>query len=333
MRQITSLSFALICLVSLGCSAQPTVVPTRVPSKSGKIRYFHLLNMDMRYVPTLMAMDALQAEGYVVERISLTTSALLADALARGDADIASFNNQTMWTAISKGARARTFFQGIGSSGYIVAKQELKSCQELDGRQIGMPATTGLSPTLLDLFMKQNCPNSKPKFLLITDSPGREAALIAGQIDAGSFQLEETMDVQRKAPGKFYVLSDQSKDFPQIVVQGLQWRQEWAAQNPEMAKDFIRALLEAHRRVNENPQLLYDEGVRRLGLDPAIAKQVGDACLKSGMFDPNGGLMRGTIQSTLDLLANIQAIPAGLKPEDISDLSYLNAVLDEIGRK
>jgi ABC-type nitrate/sulfonate/bicarbonate transport system substrate-binding protein len=322
----------LTCLIGVACTGQ-TPTPKSIPLKSGTIRYFHILNVDIRYIPTLMALDDLQAQGYKVERTQLTSSALIADALTRGDADIGSLNPQTMWTAIAKGANARSFMLGLASPNFIIAKPEIKSCVELDGSRIASSATSGLLPTMFDLYVKKNCPNARFNSMLIVDTDSREAALLAGQIDAGQFPLEAVLDLERRAPGKFARLVDYSREFPELLQSVLNLRVDWAKQNPEILKDFIRALLNAHRRINANPQLLYDETVKRLGADPASAKESGDAWLKLGTWDPNGGLTRESIQYTMDFLVNIKTVPAGLGVDDVADLSYLNQVLNEIGRK
>lgn len=339
MRRLIVPVLTLIAWFAMGCAAPPaptpvpTAAPTATPHKTGTLRYMHILNADMRSVPTLMALDDLQAQGYSVTNTSVASSALIADALARGDADVATFNNQTMWTAIGKGAAARTIMEGTLSSPYLLVKQGINSCGDLDGRSVAIPAQTGLDPTLLDTFLRERCPGVKPQVIVIGESAGRGAALIAGQVDAALMQFQDTLQIEQKAPGKFKRLIDFAKEYPLIMVNGLQMSEQWAAQNPQLARDFIRAMLSAHRRVVDNPQLLYDEGVKRLGLDPAVAKQVGDACLQSGTFDPNGGLTEENVQSTLDFLTQVKAVPAGLKVGDVADFSLLNAVLNEIGRR
>ena len=51
------------------------------------------------------------------------------------------------------------------------------------------------------------------------------------------------------------------------------------------------------------------------------------------MWSPNGGLTEQNVRYTLSMLIDGQLVPAGIKPEDVADLSYLNTVLDEIGRQ
>ena len=325
-------------LFAAGCTAQPPSPAAPAPSptatlKSGAIRFDHILNVDIRYVPILIALDDLQAQGYTVTRTQLTSSPLIVDALARGDADIGSLDPQTMWTAIAKGADVRSFMLGLASPQFLVAKAAVKTCGDLDGRHVGVFATSGLIPTMFNEYVKRNCPNAKIDQLLISDNTGRVSALVGGQVDAIELSWDAALDLERKEPGKFYRLADFSREFPNLVVSVLNVRSAWARQNPETLKDFIRALLNAQRRVQANPQLLYDEAVKRFGTDPAAAKASADAWLKVAGWDPNGGLNRDKVQYTLDFIAGTQSVPTNLKIDDVSDLSYLNAVLDQIGRQ
>jgi hypothetical protein len=50
-------------------------------------------------------------------------------------------------------------------------------------------------------------------------------------------------------------------------------------------------------------------------------------------WDPNGGITQDGFQSTIDFFTNSGAIDPGLTVDKALDLSYLNAVLDDIGRR
>ena len=324
----------LVGLLTAGCAAQssaPPPTPTR--AKSGTIRFDHILNVDIRYVPILIALDDLQTQGYTVTRTQLNSSPLIVAALTRGDADIGSLDPQTMWTAIAKGADARSFMLGLASPQFLVAKSAVKSCGDLDGGRVGVFSTSGLIPTMFNEYIKRNCPNAKFDQLLISDNSGRIAALVGGQVDAVELSWDSALDLERREPGKFSRPVEFTKEFPNLVLSVLNVRSTWAKQNPEILKDFIKALLNAQRRVQANPQLLYDEAVKRFGTDPAVAKASGDGWLKVAGWDPNGGLNRDNLQYTMDFIKGTNAIPSNLKIDDVSDLTYLNAVLDQIGRQ
>jgi ABC-type nitrate/sulfonate/bicarbonate transport system substrate-binding protein len=330
--------FFLVSLCSVGCAdpvptLSPATSPDATPRTSSRLRYFDIINLDVRDVPLLMALDELAARGYVIEKTYLSSAALIADALARGDADIGLLNNQTMWIAITKGASVRTIAQFTASTSVLAAKREIKSCREIGGRRLAVATTRGLSPALFDVYLKQHCGSVAPQFLVILESAGRAAALLAGEVDATIMPGEELLKLQRESPGLFHSLMSYAQAFPKFQIDGLHVRRPWAEQNPEMVKDFLRALLKAHRLVAANPQLLFDESVKRLSLDAATAQAIGESHLRMGIWDGHGGLTPENIQYTLDFLTNIAVLPSGLQIEDVADLSYLNAVLNELGRQ
>lgn len=332
MRFVTTFLLALASLAPIGCAGRPAP-STQASRKPGTLRFFDLINLDVRDVPLLLALDDLAARGYTVEKTYMASSALIADALARGQADIGLLNSQTMWMAIAKGAPVRTIAQFTAPTTVLAAKTEIRSCRDLDGKRLALAATRGLNPALLDLYFKRNCPGIHPQFLVIFESTGRAAALLAGEIDAVLMPGEELLKLQLEAPGKFHAIMSYAWEFPELRIDGLHVRRQWAEQNPEGVKDFLRALLRAQRRVTADPRMLYAESVKRLSLDPATAKLVGEDHLRMNIWDPNGGLTPKSVRDTINFLAGIAALPPGLKVEDVADLSYLNAVLDEIGRQ
>ncbi len=307
-----------------------TVAPTTGP---GLLRIGSVVGTDIRDVPSMMAFDALRAQGYTVEEEDLATSIVVASALARGDIDIGGLNNQTAWDAIANGANTRVIISRYALSPLIGAKEEIKTCGDLDGKSVALSGTSGYTPTLFDFYLKQNCPGSKPKILVIADAGTRTAALQSGEIDAAQIEPQDIVELARVAPGRFHTLVALEQAFPQLQGSGLYVRQDWAKQNPKLLHDFIRAMLQANRRVNENPPVLFSESVSRLGLDPAVAEKAGTMELEYNAWDVNGGMTPERVRYTLDFFAKIDPAIAGLGVEDVADLSYLSAVLDELGRK
>lgn len=334
--------YKLICLGLIlaacgGTTQTPTSDPqagaTTVPTKSGTIRYAENANASVKDVPLLMALDDLRAQGYTVEMIPLSTSTLVAEAIAQGNADIVSLNTQSMWTSIAKGSAVRTISQRAGSTLVVAAASDVMACGDLNGKAIGVTNTTGINPALLNAYIQQTCPEVEYQPVVIADNAGRVAALISGEVAAVIVQEEEMINIENEAPGKFHILVRLYQEFSKVQTSGFHVRQEWAQQNPELVKDFIKAVLLANRAVIKNPQLVYDEALTRVETDKDSAKLMADLYLNANAWDPNGALTEENIQYTLDFLTGIEAVPAGLKVEDVADLSYLNAVLEEIGRQ
>ena len=321
----------------MGCAVRggpsPTPAATTQATKSGTIRLFDISNVDVRDVPMLMAFDALRADGYTVETTYLASSALIAEALARGDADIGLFNNQTAWQAVSKGAAIRTVAQFTAQTTLFVSAKPAQTCADLNGKRVGLAAQTGLNPTLLNLYLKQHCPGTSATFMTISESAGRAAALLAGELDATLLPGEQFGTLEQQAPGRFTVLFTYAEEFPDIQIDGIQVRKDWAERNPQVVKDYLRAVLTAYRAAVADPQLLYKEAARRLELDAADVKLAADAHLENQTWLPNGGMSSAGVQATLDLMTQTSLLPMGLRIEDVADLSYLDAVLSQMGRK
>lgn len=347
-RRITFAAL-LLSLVAAGCAVQAPAqqpaalgntplspgasAPTQPPAKSGRIRFVYLTSVDMRDVPILIAFDALRAQGYTVEQTAMANSNLLVDVIARGDADMGTGSNQPLWTAISKGADLTTIAQKFTSTSMLMTKQEIKTCADLNGKSVASTAPGNSNSALLEEYVKRNCPGTKFNFVTIQDTVSRAAALISGSVDGTIIDLEFGLDLEKRSPGAFHALFSIAKTFPDVQVSGISVNRVWLKKNPELVKDFLRELIKANRQIIEHPELLYSESVKRFKLEPAFAKQVADEYLETGVWDPNGGMTRENTQRTIDFLAGINALPAGLKADDVADLSYLNSVLDELGRK
>ena len=297
-----------------------------------RIRFADLINLDVRDVPLLMAFDDLAAKGYTIEKEYLSSSAVETDLLIRGEVEIAMINNQTVWTAIAKGADLRTIGPFTATTGALGAQAAIRSCAGLDGKTVGAPGTSGLTPLLFRTYVARHCPQATPQVVVIPEAGARAAALLSGQLDAAFLPGEELLKLQRQSSVALQALYDYATEFPDVQIEGLHVRREWASQHPGAVRDFLRAQLLAYRKVNENPQILFDESVKRLSLDPDTAQAIGKFHLGMRIWDDNGLLTTANVQSTIDFLVKADALPAAMQPAQVLDLSYLNAVLGEIGR-
>jgi NitT/TauT family transport system substrate-binding protein len=286
-----------------------------------------------RDVPFLMALDSLKEQGYAVEIVNFVRSDLIAEALLRGDLDVGSVNPNTLWVAIAKGAALRTIGAKSGMTFRLVAKRDIRTCRDLQSRAVAFAGTRATNKAMFDSYLTTRCPGVTPAIVMIPESSNRLAALQTGEIDAAMLDLEEGLYVADQAPEDFHVLVDLAKEFPEIQFSSFAVPTVWAEQYPETLRDFIRALLVMHRRIVEKPRLLQAEIATRMALDMAEAQNVTDAFLAANAFDPNGGLTEQNVQATIDFLTDVGSLPAGVRTQDVADLTHLNAVLDEIGRK
>lgn len=316
---------SLAAAFAAACARQSPPAPMR-------IRYADLINVDVRDVPLLMAFDELAKQGYTIEKVYLPSSAETTDLLARGDVEIAMVNNQTVWTAIMKGADLRTVGPFTATTGVMAVADAIQSCQDLEGKSIGVPGSAGLSPLLLRTYLSRHCPSVQPPFVVLPESGARADALLTGRLAAALLPSEELLKLQRDSRVPLKALYAYAAEFPEVQAEGLHVRRDWAAQHPTALRDFLRAQLLAYRRVIDHPQVLFDESVARLKIDPETAKAIGAAHLGMHIWDGNGLLSADNVQSTIDFLVKANVLPAGTRSTQVADFSHLNAVLDEIGR-
>ena len=325
--------FALACLALLlaGCALNaPTPNPAR---KSGVIRVAFPTSGDSADVPSFMAHELLRAQGYDVQPIFFATPDLSVAAMANGEADFSNGSTRTHWAAIEKGADIVTIVEQAGNVWSLMARAELKTCADLNGKKFGVQSAGSISNALLQAYFKKVCPNATLETLYIQGSDTRAAAMDAGEIDGAPLQLADVTNFLRQKPGKYAVLFDFAKSLPQLKTNGVYVRRAFATKNPDTVRDYIRALLTVHRNLRENPQLLYDAQVKYLKLEPEQAKEIGDTYLAHNIWKANGDLTPEDVKYSLDFFVEIGSVPPGLDASKIADVSFLNGVLQEIGSK
>ena len=129
-----------------------------------------------------------------------------------------------------------------------------------------------------------------------------------------------------------HALVQYSKEFPGLGGTQHVARREMVDKFPQTAKDFVRATLQARRKLQDQ-KTFTEMLVKYLKLTPEQALTTTQNFGAQDLWSLNGGMDNQMIQSNLDFLVEAGTLKAGLKPSEVVDLSILNAVLDEIGRK
>src|SRR5262249_669065 len=102
--------------------------------------------------------------------------------------------------------------------------------------------------------------------------------------------------------------------------------------HPDAVRAFIRAFVAAERGIIDAPERIRDLSTR-LAMDADAAQSLAEAYRARRIWHTNGGLTPAKIGASLDFLAAAHAVPDGLTPEQVADLSHLTAVLNDIGRR
>jgi ABC-type nitrate/sulfonate/bicarbonate transport system substrate-binding protein len=335
MRNIaTSLLLTILVGAASACAPAATPsAPTAAPARATVIRLEKPVNPDVTDIPRLMAMDALQAQGYTVETPAFDDNATTILAMERGDLDFVTLADLVGIQAIQKEAPLQIVMDDSANTFMVVASNDIQQCADLAGQPVAMIDLTGANASLLYHYIDKECPGTQPNYLVIKGGSNRLAALFAGQVSATTLNMYDFITLDSQQAANVHALVYYAQEFPGYSPLSTFVRRDLVEQYPETVKDVIRAILEARRQV-QDPQVLADEIVKRLELDPEQAQMIAKTYLERRVWNVNGAYdSLDAVQAKIDWYTPAGDLPEGMKADQVADLSYLNAVVEEIGRQ
>jgi NitT/TauT family transport system substrate-binding protein len=309
---------------------QPT--PSPMP-RTLKLRVAFTSVAEFGDVPLLMAHDLLANEGYEVAPTFYAQGELAVEALTRGDAEIGAGSTRTFWAAVANNAHIRTIMEQVANEWQIVAMPGINTCADLHGRRFGIHSEGSVGEAMTRAYLQEKCPGTERQILVIPGSDNRAAALLAGQIDATALDLASAVQVNIKAPGRFRTLTSFAQDLPGLKTTCIYVNTDFAAAHPDAVRDYVRAVLTVHRQINKDHDLLTAAVRTKLEAKVEDALQIATAYFAINGWNVNGGLNEEAVRYSLDFFVKSGSLPPKLRAQDVADLSYLNPVLDELGRR
>ncbi len=320
-----------IAMLLIGCGVPMPTPAARMTITT--IRVGFPTAPDPADVPSLLAHELLRAEGYTVEQIPFESSELQVAAMANGELDFSNGSTRTHWAAVAQGADIIMLMQQSANEWSLVTSAGLDSCSELNGKKFGVQSSGSMSNALLQAYFKLYCPDAAPELLYISGSENRAVALQAGELDGTLAEIAEQLELETQAPDKFPILINYSSALPNLKTTGIYTSDEFATANPQVVRDYLKAVLTVYRNLHQDPQPLYDMLESQLQMSPEQARQVGDEYLHRRIWDPNGGLSQDDITYSLEFFQEMGSVPKGLDPAKLINTAYLDTVLKEIGKQ
>jgi ABC-type nitrate/sulfonate/bicarbonate transport system substrate-binding protein len=319
-----------------GCASMPTM-PTPAPGtlgspSRGTIRVNHSLSLNVTDVPLAVAEEILREKGYTIESVDFDKIELVPPALERGELDIANGGYQVMWPALAKGAAAKTILQRNGNQYVIASSTDLKSCNDLQGKSIALGTARGMLTEMLKEYFAVRCPGVTPELVVVPGSNNRVPALVSGAVPAAQLELDDMIRLEAQEPEGFHPIIAFGKEFPDYGINGYYVSDAFAQSSPEAVRDFIRAILETHRRFRD-PEILKQAILKHTELDEASATRAAETYHAQNMFDANGGLTDSSVQNLLTFMISSGTLPEGTSADQVADLHFLNEILEEMGRE
>jgi NitT/TauT family transport system substrate-binding protein len=320
-------------------TAAPTAAPpTAPPLTNSKSFWIGFTSTGLSSAPFLSAIAKLNEQGYDIKTPILAQSELVAEGVAQGQFAFGSGANNAVLLAIEKGANLKVVVDRVANEWTLYGRTEtIHACADLAGKRLALHSAGAVSTAMVHNYINTECPGTLPQEVFIEGSPNRVAALLADEIDASPLELGDSITIDTQAGDTFSLLSSFSADLPNLKTTSIYVNGDWAAQNPESVKAVVKAVIEEFRLVSADTAYLktvaeaqVPAAINEDTIDLAVAKYV-----ELGMFPVNGGVTAENLQYTAEFFGpnGTKTVATVIPTDQWSDLSYLNAVLDELGRK
>lgn len=269
--------------------------------------YFKEENLDVELVNIASSSNALKA--LLAKDIQFTH----ADGQVVVDADLAGANIKLVY-----GINNRLVFS-------VMTKPEIKKPDDLRGKKIGI-TTIGASThtaTLLALHMWGLVADKDVALIGLSEVPNILAAMIAGQVDAGT--VSPPTNTRAKAAG-FTELINLGKDGPEWPSVGIASTTEYLQANPDVPPRVIRAYARGIGRFIQDKDFALKTLQKYLKVDDQAI--LTDTWQQYSVYLAQGPFVLG-MQNTLDLMGATNAKAKASKPDDFLDMSFAKKLDDE----
>ena len=288
-------------------------------------------------LPLLAAVDALNEDGYDIEWAEIAESELVVEGVAQGRFAFGAAANNAVMAAMEQGAKIKFLVDRTLNEWQVYAVNAVTKCTDLEGSRVAIHSPGSVSGAMLKDWIKNECPEINYDPLIIEGSQNRLAAMLADQIDVTPMELADTIKLDTERPGDFHLLVNFSTDLPDLHLTSVYSNQDFIDANPDVVYDMVKAVVEQHRMILQEDGYLLSLIQKYLpeeAADAELAKTVADAYIERKFFPLNGGLTKEAVEYTLGFFG-----PEGtgstsrlLTFDETTDLSFLEQVLDDIGR-
>lgn len=325
---ITALALALIT----GCgetSDDDGAAPQATSAeRSGKFTLAISSNLGLKTLPTYMTVEAVNELGYDLEIVNMDSSAEM-QAASSGAIDITSASMPTQLAALDAGLGNKVFLTRYLNPFVLVAKNEITTCDQLDGRPMAIHANHDITVILTERWMTEDCTEEiSPNYQIVSGGNNRISALMQGATDSSSIDLEDAMRLLDQAPGRFHILSNFAEKYP-IVGGAYSASPEFLEENEQFVKDFIEAHLDVWEKIAGDPDWFIEQALAAFpDKAPAPLTAAAEAYLEAGMYPTNGGLDMDRIEETVEFAEPEGGYGTIKGPDDVVDRGLLDEVLE-----
>lgn len=276
-------------------------------------------------LPELMAIDAMKAQGYDISTKQLDGSVLPFQALASNQGQLTGASLPEGALAVQAGSDVKIVVARNQNQVVWVADNKYKDCSKLNGQKVGIYSETGGYTILMKLYFEKACPDVKPTYVTIPDSPVRAQAVATGKIAGTALGLPDAIALQQANPdGSFFVLP-LSSEIPGVGDEYVYANGQTLKDHPGIVQAFVTEQLKAIRQLYGDDDAALSDLVKKY-LPDAKNTDVLKSMVQSKLWYANGGLEGPGLDATLKGFDLTQT------PDQLQDKTAVEAALKDIGK-
>lgn len=313
-------------------AAAPTATKTATPAPRQKIVVaISGDGVQMNKVPTMIAIEAMKADGIDAEPTFLSKSEAPVEAVLKGDAQIGIASFVPVAAAIAQGADLKAVAVARNTEYLLVARKPIAKPEDLDGKRIGINAEISSTTMLTKLYL-QNSPSTKPQYIVVTGSPARVTAMLANQLDASAMQLGDEVTIFAQRPNDFTILFNYAKELPDLIDSIVVVNAKYLAANRAVVKSFVKRLIEAHRKVAADTAFYAQKATQFDVILPkgSDVNERAKVTAGAGVFPRDGGLTTKAMDYTIKANKDTGIIKESFPADKLVDRTVLDEVLKEL---
>jgi len=244
-------------------------------------------------------------------KLLLTRSEVDRAALASGNVDFTLRAGSTFVSA-ARGLPVKIVLLGTMRPFWgLVVRPEVKSVAELKGKSMGVPGLLGSQQISAKFILKQHGLDPERDVIYrVVDTGTRIAAMLSGTIDSSMMDYGEAFRA-KKAGFKMLI---NAADAHALLAGGLGVNIKKLREQPDQVRRVLKALVQALKYVQENPEGTQQVMITWLKLDREMAADIyqmaRNSYTKNGMVD----------EPTLNTLVTSMLAEAGIKNVTVSQL-------------
>ncbi len=306
-----------------------------VPESKIKVKFGLTGTPDVLDIPYFIAKEKgfFSEEGLDIEFIMLNGDAIALQSLLANSVDVVSSGHFAVIKAINEGAEIKAFASIQNSHDYVLsASEKVKSIKDLEGKTIAIYSPGDITEIVtIGILRKYGINPEKVNWLSVGGSNERYLAVLTGKVDAAPLHADYGYKIEKEQGFHTLIAISKEQPLPMSVVSA---EPEFLKENPAIAEKITRALMKATRHTTENKNDFIDVANKNIkGISKEELSEIYDFLIDQGVYGVNGGITKNSINNAVTLLVSIGELKKTLPADKIADFSFINKIINELGKK